>query len=335
MKRFVSIGALGAVLAALVLTLTCVPAHTSHRPNTVALCSVPNREPQIERTVHVSLRDADHLLQSTLSYRGPCASYGESAPLGNGAVTAYSQTEHGVPGAIGLVLRSSVLDGLPYHPPTAGLWCFDRNGDGAMDPMTECVNGYENALHLSDRFLGTVDTPFTYLLVNWNPHGHTPPGVYDIAHFDIHFYLNGNSERLKIRVGSCPTLVNCDDYKLGKVLPAARYIPADYEEVDALFPAMGNHLIDPTAPEFHSQPFTHTLIYGTWNGRMTFYEPMITHQWFRSLVNGARSDVCFPSKLPQAWQQSGWYPNEYCLRYRANRHELTVSLEGFSYRHAG
>jgi hypothetical protein len=334
MKTFLSVGALAAVLAAFVLAPAPAPAEISRQPNTVALCSVPSSEPQMERTVHVPPADADRLVRTTLSYRGACASYGESAPLGDGAVTAYSQADHDVPSAIGLVLRSRTLDGLPYHPPTAGLWCFDHNGDGTVDPMLECMGGYENALYLSDRYRKTVDTPFTYLLVNWNPRGHTPPGIYDVAHFDVHFYLNDNAERLKIRPGPCTELLNCDDYKLGKVLPAPRYIPADHKDVDALLPAMGNHLIDLTAAEFHGQPFTHTFIYGSWNGNMTFYEPMVTHQWFSSLVAGTRSDACFPLKLPQAWQRSGWYPNEYCLRYRENRHELIVSLERFAYRHA-
>jgi hypothetical protein len=25
--------------------------------------------------------------------------------------------------------------------------------------------------------------------LNWNPHGHIPPGVYDLPHFDFHFYI--------------------------------------------------------------------------------------------------------------------------------------------------
>jgi hypothetical protein len=240
-----------------------------------------------------------------------------------------------VPVAIGLVFPSRTLAGLPVDPPTAGLWCFDRDGDGTVDETTECAGGYENALHLSRSFRAKVDTPFTYLLANWNPHGHIPPGVYDVPHFDIHFYLNENAERLAIRPGPCPQLVNCDDYELGKILPAERYRTADHQDVDAVEPAMGNHLIDVTGPEFAGEPFTHSFIYGTWNGEVTFYEPMVTHAWFSDLRDGTRGDECFALKLPQAWAPAGWYPTEYCLRYRANRDELTASLEGFVYRPAG
>jgi hypothetical protein len=326
-------------MTALVLTVVApatASAHTSSRGDpSVPLCFVTKHKPHVERTIHVPQRVADRLVRKTLSYAGPCASYGESAPLGNGALTAYSQSERRVPTAVGLVFRSSTLEGLPFNPPTAGLWCFDRDGDGTVDEMTECAGGYENALHLSESFRATVDTPFTYLLVNWNPGGHIPPGVYDVPHFDIHFYLNSNAERLAIRPGPCPQLVNCDDYELGKVPLPAKYGTADHVDVDAVEPAMGNHLIDLTGPEFAGEPFTHSFIYGIWNGHVTFYEPMVTHEWFASLRDGTRADACFDLKLPQAWERAGWYPTEYCLRYRPNRDELTASLEGFVYRPAG
>lgn len=319
----------------LLASLLVSSAGSAHGDHLVPLCFVPKHAPRIERTIHVPQRVADRLLRTTLSYHGPCALYGESAPLGDGRLTAYSQSERGVPRAIGLVFPSRTLQGLPFDPPTAGLWCFDKSGDGTVDEMTECTGGYENALHLNARFRDRVDTPFTYLLVNWNPHGHIPPGVYDLPHFDIHFYLNDNAERLAIRVGPCPQLTNCDDYALGKILPAERYRTADHADVDAVEPAMGNHLIDVTGPEFAGEPFTHSFIYGTWNGHITFYEPMVTHAWFSDLVTGARADQCFAIKLPQAWERAGWYPTEYCLRYRENRDELTASLERFVYRPAG
>lgn len=171
--------------------------------------------------------------------------------------------------------------------------------------------------------------------MNWNPSGHIPPGIYDVPHFDIHFYLTPNAERLAIRPGPCPVLVHCDDYPRGKILPAARYRTADHVDVDAVEPAMGNHLIDLTGPEFAGAPFTHSFIYGIWDGHISFYEPMVTHEWFTALRHGTRADACFAINLPQAWERAGWYPTEYCLRYRPNRDELTASLEGFVHRPAG
>ena len=31
--------------------------------------------------------------------------------------------------------------------------------------------------------------PLKWALLNWNPHGHIPPGIYDRPHFDVHFYM--------------------------------------------------------------------------------------------------------------------------------------------------
>lgn len=303
-------------------------------PGRVPVCLVTAADPDREHTISVSRVVARVLVRVTLSYEGPCAEYGESAPRGNGTLTAYSQVHRGEPVAVGLLMTEETLEGLPYDPPTAGLWCYDKDGDGQIDPMAECAGGYEDALSLGEEFRSEVDTPLTYVLDNWNPMGHMPPGVYDEPHFDVHFYLDENEERLAIRPGPCNVLVHCDDYPKGKNLPEQQYLHPDFEDLDAVEPAMGNHLVDLTAPEHHGEPFTHTFIYGIWDGEVTFYEPMVTLEWFQGLADGTIEGACFPIKQPQAWQESGWYPTTYCTRYRENRHELTTSLEDFVYREA-
>lgn len=305
-----------------------------NRGHLVTMCLAPKAFPSFEHTVRVPAFLVATLLRTTASYRGPCAAYGESAPRGDGRVTAYSQQEHGKPAAIGVVLPTSTLRGLPHDPPTDGKWCYDKNGDGTVDPMMECANGYGSVLDLDGSFRRDVETPFKYLMIDWNPHGHGPPNVYDRPHFDAHFYLQADASRRAIRPGPCPELVNCEDFELGKKLPAAKYRPSDFEDLDAQSPGMGNHLIDRTGPEFHGKPFTHTFIYGTWDRDVTFYEPMITEQYLDELADGTRDDACVPIKQAEAFQQSGWYPTRYCMRHRDNRDEITISLEGFVHRAA-
>lgn len=101
------------------LTPSAAAAGPARHDPPVPLCFVPKAAPQVEVTIHVPSRVADHLVRKTLSYHGPCAAYGESARRGNGTLTAYSQAERGVPTAIGLVFPSGTLDGLPFDPPTA------------------------------------------------------------------------------------------------------------------------------------------------------------------------------------------------------------------------
>lgn len=287
-----------------------------------------------ETSVYLPPKAIDELVAHTRSYRGPCAEYGASARLGDGTLTAFSQRVGDRPVAIGLIMSDSSLDGLPYEPATDGTECYDVNGDGTTDPDTECTDGYANQLDLNASFRRHVDSPFTYLLVNWNPQGHMPKEIYGVPHYDVHFYMNDNAERLKIRTGACGEVVNCDDYALGEKLPAAKYIAPDYGFTGAVAPAMGNHLIDQTGPEFNGQPFTRTWIYGTWNGENTFDEAMVTRAWYTGLRDGSTANGCYAVKLPSAWQKSGWYPTKYCLTHRPNRGEVVTSLEDFVYRTA-
>jgi hypothetical protein len=313
------------LLAALAAVIPSTSANAGSAPQEKMCLVSGSQEQTVQRTSNV----VDQLVDDTRSYRGVCATYGARSRLGNGTLTAYTVQSGSRPVAVGMVMTDGVLDGLPTDPPSDGKYCFDKDGNGTVDRITECTGGYENQIDFS-----TNPSPFDYILANWNPHGHIPVGVYDVPHFDVHFYVNPNPERTAIRVGPCPQLVNCDDYQLGKALPDAKYLAPDFIDVDAVEPAMGNHLVDPTGPEFNGQPFTHTWIYGVWNREVTFYEAMVTHQIFSGLRNGTVADVCTNFKLPSAFQESGDYPTKYCLRHRDNRGDITVSLEGFVHRDA-
>jgi hypothetical protein len=39
---------------------------------------------------------------------------------------------------------------------------------------------------LPDAVARRWDTPFTWVLLNWDLAGHSPRGVYDVPHFDVH-----------------------------------------------------------------------------------------------------------------------------------------------------
>ena len=287
-----------------------------------------------EREIRVADVAVRALIRRTKSYEGPCAEYGGTGRLGTGEVQSYSQVKHGVPKSVGVIYKGRTIDDLPYDPINSGLWCHDRNGDGVTDNATECAGGRERMLPLGRRFTRKVDSPFTYVLLNWQPLGHIPPGVYDVPHFDVHFYMNPNEERLAIRPGPCPFLVNCDDYQLGKALPAAAYYPATFKDVDAVEPAMGNHLLDPNGPEFTGTPFDQTFLYGVWDREITFYEPMVSLEHYKKLRSGTLKNQCYEIPLPSAFAESGWLPTKYCLRYRRNRDEFTTSLENFVLRRA-
>ena len=92
---------------------------------------------------------------------------------------------------------------------------------------------------------------------------------------------------------------------------------------------MGNHLVDLTSPEFKGVPFTRTWIYGTYEGRVTFYEEMVTLEFMKSM-----GDKCFPIKTAPAVALTGYYPSKSCIRYAKDKAEYTVSIEDFQLRQA-
>ena len=300
----------------------------------VTICRVAKETPFAETTAYVAEADAEQIIKDTLSYPGPCAEYGGSGQIGAGKFTAYTQTDADKPHAVGMVFPTENLDSLPVDPPNEALWCADRDGNGNVDQRTECAGGYERMMPFGNIAQKSKDFHFNYLLLNWNPEGHVPEGVYDVPHFDVHFYVEPNENRLKIRAGDCPVLTHCDDYALGKKLPDAKYLPDSMKDLDSIEPAMGNHLLDPNNHEFHGQDFTHMFIYGVWDSEITFYEPMITVEWIKSIASGKEPSQCVDYPQPSAWKKAGWYATKYCMEYRENRDELTISLQNFVYRQA-
>lgn len=78
--------------------------------------------------------------------------------------------------------------------------CADADQDGSLDLATECAAWHEFVLPLPSEASRRSDIPFKWALVNWNPHGHIPPGVWDEPHFDVHFSM----ERFIMREAAPP-----------------------------------------------------------------------------------------------------------------------------------
>jgi hypothetical protein len=253
---------------------------------------------------------------------------GAYAHLGNGKVSSYAEFDAGgKPRAIGIVFHGGALDNLPtahsdqHH-------CYDRNKDGRIDPNTECFASHERVIPLPGEVARRTDIPFKWVGLNWNPHGHIPPGVYDSPHFDVHFYIEPIEKIYAIKPGPCgPEFVNCEQFKIATRPLPPEYMPPDYKSVGAVAPAMGNHLIDVTGPEFHGKKFTRTWIYGAYDGRITFYEEMVTRDYLLS-----RPAACFPIKSPPAVAVKGYYPTQSCIRHHPQSNETMVSMEGFTLR---
>jgi hypothetical protein len=102
--------------------------------------------------------------------------YGAASSLGNGSIRTYMEYDNGRPVELGVELTEAAMQNLPHH---------------GFDPATG-AHGAEFVLELPK----DNPTPFKHAVVQWNPGGHEPPGIYDLPHFDFHFYTIDNAARL-------------------------------------------------------------------------------------------------------------------------------------------
>lgn len=263
---------------------------------------------------------------------GPRVHQGEPVEFGNGSVSTFVELdEAGSPSAMGVQVPASVIADLPEEPDGTAP-CFDVNGDGSEDPHTECFVMLRRDLDLPDVGSQALE-PFGYVQFNYNPSGHPPPAppVYAEPHFDFHFYLIGLEEVSEIRTGACGFFIDCEDFERARVPVPDRYMPPEYIEVGAAAGEEGNHLLLSTAPELADPPaaFTQTFIFGSFDGHIVFYEPMIAAAVFTPDL-----DECHDIAQPSSWEVSGSYPTRYCMRYVPDEEAYVVSLESFVRRQA-
>ncbi|MFB6340152.1 DUF5602 domain-containing protein [Saccharicrinis sp. FJH62] len=161
-------------------------------------------------------------------------------------------------------------------------------------------------------------TPFKHVALDWNPHGHAPDSVYDLPHFDIHFYMISNEDRLAIGV---------NDTNAEK-LPPEGFMPANYIPFPGYVPQMGKHWGDPQAPEFNGEVFTQTMLMGSYNEKTIFYEPMMTVDYIRN-----KPSHTWLLSLPENYEHEGkYYPTKYTVVSSYMKNEFTVMLKEFEKR---
>lgn len=219
--------------------------------------------------------------------------YSSTLPVGNGVVRAYvTENRDGDPVEVGINLSAKVLDNLPDEPKQYVLELPKNKGN-----------------HF-----------YTHVLFDWNPMGHEPPGIYDLPHFDIHFYIIPNEERLAIPGLSPP---DKDD------APGNDYIPEFYMQLEGVVPQMGAHWIDVRSPELGGETFTKTFIWGSYDAEFIFWEPMITRDYLMTMP-----DEIIPIPQPIAYQESGWYPTDYKISYSPTKKQYTIALVNLMYHDA-
>jgi hypothetical protein len=155
-------------------------------------------------------------------------------------------------------------------------------------------------------------TPFTHLYVDWVPHGHAPGGIYDRPHIDFHFFLASLQDRLAVAGG------------VDSLPPPRAMLPLGYAKVTESVAFMGTHFGDTSGTEFHGAPFDKVVLYGSHEGKITFYDFMVTTAWLATEPN-----TVIKIKQPASYPAAGYYPTQVRVTYDSAKASYRVALERF------
>ena len=255
--------------------------------------------------------------------------YGGTVRLGDAQARAFVNVDEksGASLEIGVALDEQALEGLPKSG-------SGHHGGHAM-PHTYI-------LELPEEYA----KPFKFVELNWNPAGHEPTGVYEgVPHFDFHFYTITQAER--------EAIVPTDPQFAAKAnnIPATEYVPPfnaalappGLKPADVAVPKMGLHWVDVRSPELQRllnkpeayKPFTATFIHGSWDGRVTFWEPMITRAHIlakKTATDPSVRDEIIPIPTPARYQVPGYYPSAYRITWDAKTREYRIALTQLTWR---
>ena len=184
--------------------------------------------------------------------------------------------------------------------------------DAAIATLPEDEQVHQFSMSLPS---GVATAPFTHVLLDWSFLGHEPPGIYDLPHFDAHFYVESEADRMAIGLED-------HEHDIG---PDPAYIPANYDKIPGGVPQMGAHWVDVTSHEFHDETFTETFIYGSYDGEVTFLEPMFTRAYLETKPNLTRP-IPSPQQIPNGWDH---FPTLFSISYDSAKGEYTIMLHGF------
>jgi hypothetical protein len=254
--------------------------------------------------------------------------YGPAVKVGEGIARTYvvSDPKGGdAPLELGVALSEGAMNGLPAKNPHAA--------HAAAKSAHEHLDNHVYLLSLPARGV----EPYKFVELDWNPGGHEPPGIYDQPHFDFHFYTISLEERAAI-VPSDPQFQQKAD-----MLPAESQRPPFYAMAAPPgapapgVPLMGVHWIDVRSPELQKmmgkpelyRPFTTTFIYGSWAGRFTFVEPMITRDHIlakRVAIDPAVRNEEISVPVAMDYSPAGYYPAAYRITWNAQAKEYRIAL---------
>jgi hypothetical protein len=277
-------------------------------------------------TATVSLADDAALAAASRAALSPGEhrQYGPPLRIGEGRARAYAvlDARNGrVPREVGVALDADALAGLPL----LGSGHHDLNNPETHERILTLPSGH--------------GTPFQFVQLNWNPGGHEPPGIYDAPHFDFHFYTVSQAERDAIVPNDPLWATKANNLPAGDVVPPFNVAlgPPGASPAEFAVPMMGVHWADVRSAELQGmlgnpaayRPFATTFLYGSWDGRFTFLEPMITRAHLlakQTATDPAVRDELLPISVPERYRTPGYYPTAYRIQWDPQAREYRIGL---------
>ncbi|MBP2282824.1 hypothetical protein H4V97_001142 [Flavobacterium sp. CG_23.5] len=241
---------------------------------------------------------------------------GPKVAVGNDSVRSWISVrkDTGLPNEIGIEMSPGALTGLPDYAP------------GVEGPTIVLP------LHIKAKQL----TPFKHIVLNWQNHGHGggPTNTeFNSPHFDFHFYTISNEERLAIPDWcSCPADAAFNIYpptttsttNSPVTITTGGYMPLGYATPPgqgAVYGQMGKHWLP---IPFNYLPFTKVMVYGTYDGKIVFVEPMVTREYL-----SANPDFSAAYSQPKLFEKAGNYPSRYNIYRDSKTGNIKITLSDF------
>jgi len=212
--------------------------------------------------------------------------YGPQEQVGNDSARTFATISHkGVPLEIGVIFTATALTGLPAE------------------------NTYYSLPFHQKAIEATL---FEHVVVGLSAHGHVmPPDGFIGPHFDVRFFMMTEEERLAI---PAPPAAGFD------VIPPSGYLPPNYVKNSAQA-QIGRHWAENIYTA--GQTVNSAMVYGTWNGQVTFLAPIVT---LATLSGGQSYSEAYPQ--PQYFARQGYYATRYNI-YTDDKGRVYVSLSNF------
>lgn len=218
--------------------------------------------------------------------------YGPPTQIGQGTVRSWVKvTPDKKPVAIGISVSKKIVPSLPNE-------------------MTVYTLAFPEGIDMP---------PYNHVMLDWNPTGH-PPMVYEMPHFDMHFYTISEADRKAVVPGPQGHTQQFQE----------NYMPPSYVSGMEVVPDMGVHWVDGHSPEMHGESFTKTFVYGANNNKVIFYEPMITLAYLQSM-DANRKEVIPVAQAPKV-QQDGYHPQSYTIVNDTENDTYEVYISNLKYR---